>query len=103
MDYTAPLREFSDRLFHVHAKDARIDRTRLNDVGILATPLEFHEPKLPGGGDIDWPRFFGALADVGYDGPVCVELEDRAFEGSLESRKAGLLKSASFLRPLFSP
>ncbi len=103
MDYTAPLREFSDRLFHVHAKDARIDRTRLNDVGILATPLEFHEPKLPGGGDIDWPRFFGALAEVGYDGPVCVELEDRAFEGSLESRKAGLLKSASFLRPFFSP
>jgi sugar phosphate isomerase/epimerase len=63
-------------------------------------PLEFHEPKLPGGGDIDWKRFLGALADTGYEGPVCIELEDRAFEGSLKSRQAGLLQSGAFLRPL---
>ncbi len=39
MDYLAPLRDFADRIFHVHAKDVRIDRHRLNDVGILAHPL----------------------------------------------------------------
>jgi sugar phosphate isomerase/epimerase len=100
MDYLAPLREFKDRLFHVHAKDAKVDRRKLDDVGILATPLEYHEPKLPGSGDIDWPRFLGALAETGYRGPVCVELEDRAFEGSLASRQAGLRQSAAFLRPL---
>jgi sugar phosphate isomerase/epimerase len=102
MDYVAPLREFADRIFHVHAKDAQVDRQRLDDVGILATPLEFHEPKLPGGGDIDWRRFLGALADTGYGGPVCIELEDRAFEGSLASRQAGLRQSGAFLRPLLS-
>ena len=100
MDCVAPLREFKDRLFHLHAKDARVDRARLNDAGILATPLEYHEPKLPGGGDIDWPRFMKALAETGYNGPVCVELEDRAFEGSLALRQAGLRQSAAFLRPL---
>jgi sugar phosphate isomerase/epimerase len=103
MDYVAPLHEFRERLFHVHAKDARLDRQKLDQVGILATPLEYHEPKLPGGGDIDWRRFLSALADCGYRGAVCIELEDRAFEGSLESRKAGLRQSGAFLRPLLPP
>lgn len=98
IDYLAPLREFRDRLFHVHAKDVRIDRHRLNDAGILATPLEYHAPKLPGLGDVDWGRFISVLGDAGYAGPVCVEVEDRAFEGSLASRQAALHQSATFLR-----
>lgn len=102
MDYVQPLVEFADRLFHVHAKDARLDRSRLNDVGILATPLVYHTPKLPGLGDVDWGRFFSVLSDVGYDGPVCIEVEDRAYEGSLESRKAALSQSARYLRQFLS-
>ncbi len=54
MDYLAPLRDFSGRLFHLHAKDARIDRERLNQVGTLAHPNLYHTPKLPGMGDVDW-------------------------------------------------
>ncbi len=98
MDYLAPLREFRDRIYHVHAKDVRVDRHRLNDVGILATPLEYHSPKLPGLGDVDWGSYFSTLDEVGYRGPVCVEVEDRAFEDSLESRKAALQQSLTFLR-----
>ncbi|QDU40042.1 Inosose dehydratase [Maioricimonas rarisocia] len=98
MDEIAPLREFADRLVHVHAKDVRIDHERLNDVGILAHPNEYHTPKLPGLGDVDWGKYFSVLTDVGYDGPVCVEVEDRAYEGSLEARKASLRQSATFLR-----
>jgi len=98
MDYLAPLAEFAPRIFHAHAKDARVDRRRLAEVGIMATPLEFHQPKLPGLGDVDWGRFLGELARVGYTGPVCVEVEDRDFEGSLESRKQALRQSAAHLR-----
>jgi len=98
MDYLRPLREFKDRLFHVHAKDVRIDRHRLDDVGILATPLEYHVPKLPGLGEVDWGRFFSVLGDTGYTGPVCVEVEDRAYEGSLSLRQAALHQSATYLR-----
>lgn len=97
MDYLAPMREFADRIFHVHAKDVRIDRHRLDDVGILATPLEYHTPKLPGLGEIDWGRFCSVLGDTGYDGPVCVEVEDRAYEHSLEARKQSLRQSAVYL------
>jgi sugar phosphate isomerase/epimerase len=98
MDYVKPIWEFADRFFHVHAKDVRLDRDKLDEVGILATPLEFHTPKLPGLGDVDWGRFFSALSDVGYDGPVCIEVEDRAYEGSLESRKQALRQSARYLK-----
>ncbi len=98
IDCVEPLWEFGERIFHVHAKDARVDRRRLNDVGILATPLEHHTPKLPGLGDVSWGRFLSVLGDVGYDGPVCIEVEDRAYEATLESRKAALRQSATFLR-----
>lgn len=101
MDYVAPLTEFAYRIFRVHLKDVAVDRQRLNQVGILAYPLEFHTPKLPGRGDIDWARFLRALAEAGYDGPVCVEVEDREFEGDLAQRKQALAISSQYLRPLF--
>lgn len=98
MDYLKPLREFSSRIFHIHAKDDRVDHERLDEVGILATPLEYHTPKLPGLGDINWGRFFSVLSDTGYNGPVCIEAEDRAYEGSLAARKAALRQSGRYLR-----
>jgi sugar phosphate isomerase/epimerase len=98
MDYLAPLRSFTDRLFHVHAKDARIDKHRLDQVGILAHPLEYHTPKLPGLGDVDWGQFVSVLGDVGYDGPVCIEVEDRAYEKTLDLRKTALRQSGAYLR-----
>ncbi len=98
VDYLAPLREFSDRIFHIHAKDVRLDREKLADVGILATPLEYHTPKLPGLGDVDWGQFFSVLGETGYNGAVCIEVEDRAYEESLGSRKGALRQSARFLR-----
>jgi len=97
MDYVRPLYEFKDKLFHVHLKDARVYREKLYEVGIMATPLEFHSPKLPGLGDIDWSRFISALNDIRYRGPVCVEVEDKAFEGSLEDRKYSLLLCKRYL------
>ena len=98
MDYLRPIQEFSSKLFHVHAKDVRVDKFRLDEVGILATPLQYHVPKLPGLGDVDWGLFFSVLSDVGYSGPVCIEVEDRAYEGSQASRKNGLIQSGRYLK-----
>lgn len=96
MDYVKVLREFKDKLFHFHAKDARLDRDRLNEVGLLAYPLQYHTPKLPGLGDVNWSALFSVLTEV-YNGPVCIEVEDRAYEGSLENRQAALLQSGGYL------
>jgi sugar phosphate isomerase/epimerase len=64
----------------------------------MAYPNEYHTPKLPGMGDVNWGQFFSALTDTGYNGPVCVEVEDRAFEGNLDRRKESLLQSSRYLR-----
>lgn len=98
MDYLQPMIDFADRLVHIHAKDVRIDQARLNEVGILGHPNDWHSPKLPGLGDVDWGKFFSVLTDVGYRGPVCVEVEDRAYENSLEDRLRALRQSHQFLR-----
>jgi sugar phosphate isomerase/epimerase len=97
MDYVKPIYEFREKIFHVHLKDAKVHRDRLDDVGIMATPLEFHTPKLPGLGDINWSAFISALNDINYKGAVCVEVEDKTFEGSVEERKYSLELSKRYL------
>jgi sugar phosphate isomerase/epimerase len=97
IDYIAPLAEFKDRIFHVHAKDARIDRAALDQHGVLSYPKLWHTPKIPGLGDVRWGPFFGGLGDVGYAGHVAIEVEDRAFESTLESRLESLVISRRYL------
>ena len=98
MDYLKPIREFADRFVHVHAKDVRLDQDQLDDVGIMATPLSYHSPKLPGLGEVNWGKFLSELGDAGYRGAVCVEVEDRAYEGSQQARKAALSQSYRYLK-----
>ncbi|MFM8271057.1 MAG: sugar phosphate isomerase/epimerase family protein [Gemmata sp.] len=95
IDCARAVREFGPRIVHVHAKDERIDRDRLYQVGV--TGLGWHVPKLPGLGDVRWGEFFAALTDAGYAGPVCIEVEDRAYEGSLADRQRALRQSRKFL------
>jgi sugar phosphate isomerase/epimerase len=89
------IREFGTKIVHVHAKDTRIDHEKLYEVGILG--LGWHTAKIPGLGDVNWGAFFSALTDTGYRGPVCIEVEDRAYEGSLEDRKRSLRQSKRYL------
>ena len=98
IDYITPLEEFKSRIVHVHAKDARIDVAALNDHGVLSYPKLWHTPKLPGQGDIQWGKFIGALNDIGYHGPISIEVEDRAFETSSERRKESLLIARRYLK-----
>jgi sugar phosphate isomerase/epimerase len=101
MDPASPLAEFKDKLFHLHAKDVRIRWERMNEVGIFAYPLEWHQPRIPGYGDIDWARFMAAVQDVGYHGPVCIEVEDGTFGSSLEGRQRALRVARNVLAPFF--
>ena len=97
IDYVRAIREFGDRLLHVHVKDERVSPDRLYEHGILG--LGWHDPKLPGLGDCDWGAFFAALTDVGYRGPVVIEVEDRAYEYGLEGRQRALRQSLRYIEP----
>lgn len=82
IDYIKPIYEFKDKIFHVHYKDIKLFQDKLERVGVMAYPLDFMSPKLPGLGDVDWGHFVSALTDIRYDGFTCIEVEDKAFEGS---------------------
>lgn len=98
IDYIEPLYEFKDKLFHVHYKDIKLYPNKLKDVGIMATPLEYMSPKLPGLGDVDWGKYVSALTDIGYNGYTCIEVEDRAYESNYEDVKRSVRQSAHYLR-----
>lgn len=84
MDYIKPIYEFRDKIFHVHFKDIKLFKDRLDDCGVMAYPLDYMTPKIPGYGDVDWGRYCSALTDIGYEGYACIEVEDKAFESCKE-------------------
>ncbi|MFM7194440.1 MAG: sugar phosphate isomerase/epimerase family protein, partial [Bacteroidota bacterium] len=98
MDPIQPIYNYKDRIHHIHLKDARVYPDRLDRNGILATPLTYHSPKLPGLGDVDWNRFFTAVTDIRYRGPLCIEVEDKAFEGSQADIEKAILTARNYLR-----
>ena len=102
IDHVRALREFEDRVFHVHAKDESIDPEQRYLHGAFDLGRHWHVPGVAGTGDIDWGRFVGELHTAGYEGTVSVELEDPSFEfrePQVEWRKRGLLIGRDVLRP----
>lgn len=97
MDEVKPIYDYRDRLHHIHLKDVKLYRDKLNRVGIMANPLEYHSPKLPGLGDVRWRDFFAALTDVRYRGPVCIEVEDKAYESHPQDVKTAILTARNYL------
>lgn len=95
IDYIRAIREFHHKFVHVHAKDEKIDTEAIYEHGIMG--LGWHKPKLPGLGSVDWGKFFSTLTDVGYRGPVCIEVEDRAYESNDDDVKRSIIQSKKYL------
>ncbi|MEX0610760.1 MAG: sugar phosphate isomerase/epimerase [Pirellulales bacterium] len=102
MDPVKPIHEFGPRIFHTHAKDMRADRDSLDDMGTLVPPMQRCLAKIPGFGDVHWGQWIGALTDIGFEGAVCIEIEDEAFTDTLEGRKRALRISRNVLQPLIA-
>jgi sugar phosphate isomerase/epimerase len=100
IDIPRAVREFSSRIYHVHAKDLEINRDGLFENGVLSLGMGWQVPRMPGLGEVPWNRFIAALIAGGYNGVVSVEHEDRAFEGNVELVKRGFLLARNTLRPL---
>jgi len=99
IDYKRVVRDFCNRIFHVHAKDLEIDREGLYQNGTLSLGMGWQIPRLPGLGEVDWGGFISQLYRFGYDYVISIEHEDRKFEGSDELVKRGFLISRDILKP----
>jgi len=102
IDYERVIRGFSEKIFHVHAKDLHIDRDGLYNNGVLSQGIGWQIPRLPGLGDVDWAKFIAALKSIGYDDVVSIEHEDRNYEGDEELVKRGFYLSRDVLKPLMN-
>ncbi len=98
IDYIKPIYEFKDKIFHVHYKDIKMYPEKLADVGVMATPLQYMSPKIPGLGDVDWGKYVSALTDIRYEGYSVIEIEDKAFEKNLDDAKRAVKQTANYLR-----
>lgn len=97
MDYIAPIYEFRDKIFHVHFKDIKLYPEKLKKCGVMAYPLDYMSPKIPGLGDINWSKFVSVLTDIGYDGAAVLEIEDKSFENSKQDIIDSILLSKRYM------
>jgi sugar phosphate isomerase/epimerase len=86
------LREFPDRIYHVHMKDAALQLDGKS--GILASHLNFGDQnrgwdfRSLGRGGVDFEEIIRALNHMGYAGPLSVEWEDCGMEREQGAREA---------------
>jgi sugar phosphate isomerase/epimerase len=88
--------EWSEKIFHFHAKDTEMFDDRLATYGIYESG--WWRYRIPGFGVVDWVGLFNVLREAGYEGGVVVEHEDIVFSG--ERFDEGLEHAVRFLAPL---
>ena len=91
------LREFKDRIYHVHMKDAALQLDGKS--GILASHLNFGHPdrgwdfRSLGHGGVDFEEIIRALNHIGYNGPLSIEWEDSGMD-----RESGAAEACEFTK-----
>lgn len=100
------LKEFAPRVGHVHGKDTEIVSDDLYEYG-WEQPATFKENPafggavwrytIPGQGSTNWAEVLRILAAHNYGGSICIELEDKHYNGSQEGEQRGLIAGAQFL------
>jgi len=93
IDYLAAVDEFAGRIFHTHAKDTALDEAALRRVGVLERG--WWRYTIPGTGRVRWGEYLGKLREIGFDGAVSIEHEDRTL-----GAEEGFLMGAMYLRSL---
>jgi sugar phosphate isomerase/epimerase len=104
-----PLRfvqEFAPHVVHVHGKDTFIDAERLYNLGTEQAPVfadglpwggSFWRYTIPGGGSAPWTKILSTLKSASFGGYVSIELEDGAYNGTVDGEKRGFVAARKFL------
>ncbi|MBI4028234.1 MAG: sugar phosphate isomerase/epimerase [Verrucomicrobia bacterium] len=95
IDHVRALKEFKDRVYHVHAKDTEMLPEVRYQWGINADIFRF---RIPGYGAINWAEFISALDEIGYKGGIAIEHEDPIYSG--DRFDEGLVRGWQLLNPL---
>ena len=86
------IRDFPDRIYHVHMKDAAVNPDCRS--GLLGSHLAFGDLRRAwnfrslGHGSVNFEEIIRELNAIGYDGPLSVEWEDNGMEREFGAREA---------------
>ncbi len=103
VDYVQFLREFKDRIYHVHMKDVGWSQVPVRS-GVFGGHLDFGDLnrfwnfRSLGHGNIDFEPIIRELNAMGYHGPLSVEWEDSGMD-----REHGATEAAEFVRKVDFP
>ena len=105
VDYQRILVEFGDRVRHVHAKDTELLDDGRYEFGVLGqtfgTRYRYGEGWwrycIPGWGVVDWQWVVARLEEIGYDGPLSIELEDHRYTATAADNADGILAAKEYL------
>ena len=108
VDYKRVLIEFGSRVRHVHAKDTELLADGLYEFGCLGQSFGqrygygegWWRYCIPGWGVVDWKWVVARLEEIGYDGPLSIELEDHRYSGSAKKNAAGILSAKRYLEDI---
>jgi sugar phosphate isomerase/epimerase len=108
VDPVAAVRPYVDRIPHAQAKDIELFPEKRNHYGHYGKAVTRDDPwdigwwryRVPGLGQVDWPKLIDALYEGGFDGVLSVEHEDPVWGGAEEKIEAGLEVAHRTLRPL---
>ncbi|MBC8530595.1 sugar phosphate isomerase/epimerase family protein [Gehongia tenuis] len=138
IDYVQAVLDFGHKIFHVHAKDVEVRRKQWAKYGMFGPQIgndkyrkgprsatwcagwDHHwRGRAVGWGDVNWPKFISALVEVGYEGNMDVEHEDKVFLKQMlaqldiseeqdlinnySTEENGLILAYNHLRPLVPP
>ena len=95
IDHIRALKEYKDRVYHVHAKDTEMLAEGRYRGGVNGPIYRF---RIPGYGEINWPQFISALDEIGYQGGIAIEHEDPIYSGKRFDE--GLVRGWQTLNPL---
>ena len=95
IDHVRALKEYADRVHHVHAKDTEMLPENQYRGGINGSYFRF---RIPGYGEINWFEFVSTLDEIGYTGGVAIEHEDPVYSG--DRFDEGLVRGHHVLDPL---
>lgn len=109
IDYLRALSEFGERVVHCHGKDTKMLDEERYESGILSPTFGgkytysggFWRYTIPGHGEVQWDRVAEKLEQIGYSGPVCIELEDHYFHGTVEKEQQGIQQAYANLAKYF--
>jgi sugar phosphate isomerase/epimerase len=111
IDPVETITPYVDRIVHAQAKDVELDPRARNRYGTFGIVNKGGNPwatgwwryRVPGRGQVDWPRVVDRLYEAGFDGVLSVEHEDPLWGGTEPKVLQGLTIAQQTLRPLIVP